>query len=39
MQIDFSPIDGAAVLALVGKAAATPRSVIEQYNKIVPPGN
>ncbi len=37
MQIDYSPIDGAAVLDLVVKAAATPKAVIEQYNAIVPP--
>jgi tripartite-type tricarboxylate transporter receptor subunit TctC len=39
MQIDFSPIDGAAVADLVRRAAATPRAVIDEYNKIVPPGN
>ena len=38
MRIDYSPIDGKAVLGLVKKAIATPRAVVEQYNAIVPPG-
>ena len=37
MRIDYSPIDGKAVLGLVQKAIATPRAVVEQYNAIVPP--
>lgn len=37
-QIDLSPIDGEAVLALIRKAATTPKEVIEQYNQIVPAG-
>jgi len=36
--IDMSPIDGATVRDAIAKAAATPRDVIEQYNKLVGPG-
>ena len=39
LEIDLSPIDGGAVLALLRKAAATPKSVIARYNEIVPVGN
>ena len=39
LEIDLSPIDGAAVLDLLRKATATPKSVIARYNEIVPVGN
>jgi tripartite-type tricarboxylate transporter receptor subunit TctC len=37
-QIDLSPIDGEAVMTLLRKAVATPKSVIARYNEIVPLG-
>jgi tripartite-type tricarboxylate transporter receptor subunit TctC len=37
-QIDLSPIDGDAVIALLRRAVATPKNVIARYNDIVPLG-
>jgi tripartite-type tricarboxylate transporter receptor subunit TctC len=37
-EIDLSPIDGDAVVALLRKAVATPKDVIARYNEIVPLG-
>lgn len=37
LGIDMSPIDGAAVRAAIATAAATPRTVIDRYNKLVGP--
>ncbi len=34
LQLDVTPIDAAAMDALVGKAAATPKSVIERYTRV-----
>jgi tripartite-type tricarboxylate transporter receptor subunit TctC len=34
LRIELSPIDGDAILALLKRAAATPKSVIERYNKL-----
>ena len=36
--IEMSPIDGNAVREAVAQAAATPRAVIDRYNKLVGPG-
>jgi tripartite-type tricarboxylate transporter receptor subunit TctC len=36
-KLDVSPIDGDAVLALLKKAAATPKEVIARYNEIATP--
>jgi tripartite-type tricarboxylate transporter receptor subunit TctC len=33
-KLDITPIDGAAVRAILAKMAATPRAVIERYNRI-----
>jgi tripartite-type tricarboxylate transporter receptor subunit TctC len=33
-KLDITPIDGEAVRAIIAKMAATPRSVIERYNRI-----
>ncbi len=38
LGFEMSPIDGAAVLELVARAAATPHDVIDRYNKLVGPG-
>jgi hypothetical protein len=35
LGIDMSPIDGEAVRGAIAKAAATPREVIDRYNKLV----
>jgi tripartite-type tricarboxylate transporter receptor subunit TctC len=35
LGIEMSPIDGATVRAAIAKTAATPRDVIERYNKLV----
>ena len=35
LGIDMSPIDGTAVHTAIANAAATPRDVIERYNKLV----
>jgi hypothetical protein len=35
LGIEMSPIDGATVRAAIAKSAATPRDVIERYNKLV----
>jgi tripartite-type tricarboxylate transporter receptor subunit TctC len=35
LGIDMSPIDGATVRSAIAKAAATPREVIDRYNKLV----
>ena len=34
VKLDITPIDGAAVRAIISKMAATPRAVIERYNRI-----
>jgi tripartite-type tricarboxylate transporter receptor subunit TctC len=36
--IEMSPIDGDAVRNAIAKATATPRAVIDRYNKLVGPG-
>jgi len=33
-KLDITPIDGEAVRAIIAKMAATPRTVIERYNRI-----
>jgi tripartite-type tricarboxylate transporter receptor subunit TctC len=33
-RLDITPIDGEAVRAIIAKMAATPRAVIERYNRI-----
>ena len=38
LGIDMSPIDGEAVRQAIAEAAATPREVIDHYNKLVGPG-
>lgn len=38
LGIDMSPIDGETVRGAIAKAAATPREVIDRYNKLVGPG-
>jgi tripartite-type tricarboxylate transporter receptor subunit TctC len=38
LGIDMSPIDGATVRDAIAEAAATPRDVIERYNRLVGPG-
>jgi tripartite-type tricarboxylate transporter receptor subunit TctC len=38
LGIDMSPIAGETVREAIAKAAATPREVIERYNKLVGPG-
>jgi tripartite-type tricarboxylate transporter receptor subunit TctC len=38
LGIEMSPIDGAAVRSAIAKAAATPRDIVERYNKLVGPG-
>lgn len=35
LGIEMSPIDGATVVQAIARAAATPRDVIERYNKLV----
>jgi tripartite-type tricarboxylate transporter receptor subunit TctC len=37
LNLDVSPIDGAAVLHVIRDLEQTPKDVIAQYNKIVPP--
>lgn len=37
LGIDMSPIDGAAVQRAIATAAATPREVIDRYNRLVGP--
>ena len=34
VKLDITPIDGEAVRAIIAKMAATPRAVIERYNRI-----
>jgi tripartite-type tricarboxylate transporter receptor subunit TctC len=34
-KLDITPIDGAAVRAIIAKMAATPKDVIERYNRIM----
>ena len=34
LQLDMTPVDAAAMNALVARAAATPRSVVERYTRI-----
>jgi hypothetical protein len=34
-NVELSPIDGAAIAALVAKSAATPRDVILRYNSLI----
>jgi hypothetical protein len=34
-NVELSPIDGAAIAALVAKSAATPKDVIRRYNSLV----
>jgi hypothetical protein len=34
-NVDLSPIDGAAIAALVAKSAATPKDVIRRYNALL----
>ena len=34
VKLDITPIDGDAVRAIIVKMAATPRAVIERYNRI-----
>lgn len=34
IKLEISPIDGDAIIALLKRAAATPRDVIERYNKL-----
>jgi tripartite-type tricarboxylate transporter receptor subunit TctC len=38
LGIDMSPIDSVAVREAIAKAAATPRDVIDRYNRLVGPG-
>ena len=33
-ELDITPIDGEAVRAVIAKMGATPRGVIERYNRI-----
>ena len=37
LGLDVSPIDGAAVVKLIGQMAATPKDVIAQFNEMVAP--
>jgi len=37
LGIEMSPVDGAAVVASIARAAATPREVIERYNALAAP--
>lgn len=39
LNLDLSPIDGDAVLHLVEEMESTPKDVIAQFNKIVPPSD
>jgi len=39
LNLDVSPIGGDAVLRLVEEMKQTPKGVIDQFNKIVPPGD
>ena len=39
LNLDLSPIDGDAVLNLVQEMESTPKDVIAQFNKIVPPSD
>ena len=34
INLEISPIDGDAILGLLKRAAATPKAVIERYNKL-----
>jgi tripartite-type tricarboxylate transporter receptor subunit TctC len=34
LQLDMTPIDGAALHALIAKAQATPKPVIERYTRV-----
>ncbi|HUZ66452.1 MAG TPA: hypothetical protein VMU56_02190, partial [Beijerinckiaceae bacterium] len=38
LHLDISPVDGDGIRALLVKAAATPRSVVNQYSAIVGQG-
>jgi hypothetical protein len=37
LGLDVSPIDGNAVVKLIGQMAATPKDVIAQFNEMVAP--
>jgi tripartite-type tricarboxylate transporter receptor subunit TctC len=34
-NVELSPIDGAAIAALVAKSATTPKDVIRRYNSLI----
>jgi tripartite-type tricarboxylate transporter receptor subunit TctC len=38
-KIELSPSDGPQMLAVIGRAAATPRAVIDQFNAFIEPQN
>jgi hypothetical protein len=37
LGLDVSPIDGNAVLKLIGQMAATPKDVVARFNEMVAP--
>jgi tripartite-type tricarboxylate transporter receptor subunit TctC len=39
LNLDVSPIDGAAVLRVIREIEKTPKDIIDEYNKIVPPSD
>jgi tripartite-type tricarboxylate transporter receptor subunit TctC len=38
-RVELSPIDGRALLAMLQRAAATPRTIIDRFNAIIEPQN